>query len=459
MISTWECFRSLQFHQFDQRTGQRSGMHERDPVPPSSDPGVTVDELDLLLGQVAQSLFNRGDCVGDVMEAFAVPGQEATNGGVRAQWLQQLDVGGPDRDHGFLDSLFFDDRAVFGTYVVLPLVFGEGAVEIVDGDADMIDVDQSHAGRLPRVDCAGIVCGEECAMSAVITGIARTPLGKFGGGLAPLRAVELGSEAIKGALDRAQLDPALVDEVIFGQVLQAGEGQITARQAAVRAGVPMTVPATTVNKVCLSGMTAVAMADRSVRLGEASFVVAGGMESMSNAPYLMPSARWGARMGDAQLIDVMMHDGLRCSFDHCAMGESSDLKNAQLGISRAAAGRLGCGKPSTGGAGGRNRSRSRMKSSRCRYHSARGDPIAVELDEGIRPDTTVESLARLKPAFTPDGTTTAANASQISDGAAAVIVADRRPPRQRDFRFWRKSLHTDRSVVPMPRCRNGLPRR
>ena len=171
-------------------------------------------------------------------------------------------------------------------------------------------------------------------MGAVITGIARTPLGKFGGALAPLRAVTLGSEAIKGALQRSKLDPARIDEVIFGQVLQAGEGQITARQAAVGAGVPMTVPSTTVNKVCLSGMTAIAMADRSVRLGEASFVIAGGMESMSNAPYLTPSARWGARMGDAQLIDVMMHDGLWCAFDHCAMGESSDSKNAALGISR-----------------------------------------------------------------------------------------------------------------------------
>src|SRR3972149_6601265 len=171
-------------------------------------------------------------------------------------------------------------------------------------------------------------------MGAVITGIARTPLGKFGGALAPLRAVTLGSEAIKGALQRSKLDPARIDEVIFGQVLQVGGGQITARPAAGGGGGPVTGPATPLNKVCLSGMTAIAMADRSVRLGEASFVIAGGMESMSNAPYLTPSARWGARMGDAQLIDVMMHDGLWCAFDHCAMGESSDSKNAALGISR-----------------------------------------------------------------------------------------------------------------------------
>ena len=262
-------------------------------------------------------------------------------------------------------------------------------------------------------------------MGAVITGIARTPLGKFGGGLAPLRAVELGGEAIKGALRRSQLEAAHVDEVIFGQVLQAGEGQITARQAAVRGGIPMTVPATTVNKVCLSGMTAVAMADRSVRLGEASFVVAGGMESMSNAPYLTASTRWGARMGDAQLIDVMMHDGLRCSFDHCAMGESSDLKNARLGISRE--------QQDAWAAESHRRAVQAVEAGAfddeivaVRVPQRKGDPALIELDEGIRPDTTIESLSKLRPAFTPEGTTTAANASQISDGAAAVIVADRK---------------------------------
>ena len=261
-------------------------------------------------------------------------------------------------------------------------------------------------------------------MGAVITGIARTPLGKFGGALAPLRAVTLGSEAIKGALQRSKLDPARIDEVIFGQVLQAGEGQITARQAAVGAGVPMTVPSTTVNKVCLSGMTAIAMADRSVRLGEASFVIAGGMESMSNAPYLTPSARWGARMGDAQLIDVMMHDGLWCAFDHCAMGESSDSKNAALGISRE--------QQDAWAAESHRRAVQAVEAGAFDNEivpvlvpQRKGDPVAVKLDEGIRPDTTVESLSRLRPAFSPEGTTTAANASQISDGAAAVIVADR----------------------------------
>ena len=261
-------------------------------------------------------------------------------------------------------------------------------------------------------------------MGAVITGIARTPLGKFGGGLASLTAVDLGGEAIKGALQRSRLDAAMVDEVIFGQVLQAGAGQITSRQAAVRAGVPMTVPSTTVNKVCLSGMTAIAMADRSVRLGEASFIVAGGMESMSNAPYLSPATRWGARMGDAQLVDVLMHDGLWCAFDNCAMGESSDAKNARLGISRE--------QQDEWAAESHRRAVQAVEAGAfeneivaVQVPQRKGDPVTVELDEGIRPDTTVESLRKLRPAFTPDGTTTAANASQISDGAAAVIVADR----------------------------------
>ncbi|MGZ5382688.1 MAG: acetyl-CoA C-acetyltransferase [Acidimicrobiia bacterium] len=261
-------------------------------------------------------------------------------------------------------------------------------------------------------------------MGAVIIGIARTPLGKFGGALAPLRAVELGGEAIRGAMQRSQLEPARIDEVIFGQVLQAGEGQITARQAAVRAGIPMTVPSTTINKVCLSGMTAVAMADRSVRLGEASFVVAGGMESMSNAPYLTPNTRWGARMGDVPLVDVMMHDGLWCSFDHCAMGESSDAKNAELGISRL--------QQDAWAAESHRRALRAVEAGvfqdeivAVHVPQRKGDPVAVELDEGIRPDTTVESLSKLRPAFSSEGTTTAANASQISDGAAAVIVADR----------------------------------
>lgn len=261
-------------------------------------------------------------------------------------------------------------------------------------------------------------------MSTVIAGVARTAIGRYGGALLPLQAVELGGAAIAGALDRSGLEPAQVDEVLFGHVITAGAGQITSRQAAVRAGVPMTVPATTVNKVCLSGMSAIAMADRAIRLGEASFIIAGGMESMSNAPYLLPDTRWGKRIGDGEIIDSMTHDGLWCSFDACTMGESSDRKNAKLGIGRA--------EQDEWSAASHARAWAATESGEMggeivpvEVPQRKGDPIVVDRDEGIRPDSTVESLAGLSPAFSDDGTLTAANSSQISDGAAAVVVADR----------------------------------
>jgi len=260
-------------------------------------------------------------------------------------------------------------------------------------------------------------------MSAVIVGIARTPIGRFGGAYKSLSAVELGAHAIEAALGRSGLDPAQVNETLFGHVLQAGAGQITARQAATRAGVPMSVPATTINKVCLSGMTAIALADKDIRLGEATFVVAGGMESMTNAPYLLPSGRYGSGMGDAAIIDSMTHDGLWCSFDHCTMGESSDVKNDQLGIERAEqdewsveSHRRAAAATDNGGFDG--------EITPVAVSQRKGDPLQVSEDEGIRRKTTMETLGSLRPAFRSDGTVTAGNASQISDGAAAVIVAD-----------------------------------
>ncbi len=260
-------------------------------------------------------------------------------------------------------------------------------------------------------------------MSSVIVGIARTPLGRFGGVYRPLSAVELGAEAIGAALERSGVEPTQIDETLFGHVIQAGTGQITARQAATRAGVPMTVPATTINKVCLSGMTAIAMADKDIRLGEATFVIAGGMESMTNAPYLLPEGRYGSGMGDGAIVDSMTHDGLWCSFDQCTMGESSDLKNEKLGIGREeqdewAAESHRRAAAATDGGGFAN------EITPVTVPRRKGDPIEVTADEGIRRDTTTDSLAALRPAFRGDGTITAGNASQISDGAAAVIVAD-----------------------------------
>jgi acetyl-CoA C-acetyltransferase len=236
--------------------------------------------------------------------------------------------------------------------------------------------------------------------------------------------MDLGGVAIAGALERAGLMPERIDEVLFGHVLQAGQGQITSRQAAVKAAIPMTVPATTINKVCLSGMTAIAEADRHIRLGDSRFVVAGGMESMTNAPYLLPGARSGLRMGDGTVVDSMFLDGLWCAFDHCIMGESSDRKNARLGLGRleqdewAAASHERALAAADGGVFDE-------EIVHVAVPQRKGDPMVVDRDEGIRPGTTPADLAKLRPAFVDDGTITAGNASQISDGGAAVVVADR----------------------------------
>ncbi len=262
------------------------------------------------------------------------------------------------------------------------------------------------------------------AMNPVICSIARTPIGRFSDVFSPLTAMDLGGVAIAGALERARLQTDQVDEVIFGHVIQAGQGQITARQAAVKAGIPMSVPAMTINKVCLSGMTAIQEAANHIRLGESKFVVAGGMESMTNAPYLLPGARSGLRLGDKTVVDSLTHDGLFCAFDSCMMGESSDIRNDQLGINRES--------QDDWSATSHARALAATESGAFADEivpvdvpQRRGDPIVVSEDGGIRPGTTTESLGKLKPAFANSGTITAGNASQISDGAAAVVLADR----------------------------------
>ncbi|MFH1329116.1 MAG: acetyl-CoA C-acyltransferase [Actinomycetota bacterium] len=261
-------------------------------------------------------------------------------------------------------------------------------------------------------------------MGSVVCSIARTPLGRFGGAYSTLPAVQLGAVAITAARERAGLAPDRVDEVYFGHVIQAGAGQITARQAAYRAGIPLSVPATTINKVCLSGMTAIALADKDIRLGEATFVIAGGMESMTNAPYSFPAARYGARMGQSPMVDLMEHDGLFCAFDDCLMGATSDRRNAELGIGRA--------EQDEWAAASHQRAAAAAAAGVFDAEIApvavpqrKGDPIMVTADEGIRPDSSAAALGNLRPAFATDGTITAGNASQISDGAAALVVADR----------------------------------
>ncbi len=235
-------------------------------------------------------------------------------------------------------------------------------------------------------------------------------------------AVDLGAAVIRAALDGAGLSPGKVDEVLFGHVIQAGTGQITSRQAAAKAGIPMTVPATTINKVCLSGMTAIGWADKDIRLGEATFVVAGGMESMSRAPYLLPEGRYGMGYGDGKVIDSLEHDGLFCSFDQCTMGAQSDVNSARLGISREQQDAWAAESHRRAAAASDGPFFDEIVP--IEVPQRRGSPVTVDRDEGMRPDSTPESLATLKASFSADGTITAGNASQISDGAAAVVVAD-----------------------------------
>src|SRR5438552_4180874 len=260
--------------------------------------------------------------------------------------------------------------------------------------------------------------------ASVIVAGARTPIGKFAGGFKDLAAVDLGAVAIREAVSRAGVTPEQIDYVLMGQVLQGGAGQITARQASIKAGLPKEVPAITINKVCLSGLNAIALADQLIRAGEIEIAVAGGMESMTNTPYAMPDARYGARMGNSKLGDLMVYDGLWSTFTDQHMGDSSDEVNTELGIGRE--------EQDEWAARSHQRDAEAWESGRfaeevvpVEVPQRKGDPVVVDRDEGIRGDTTAESLGKLKPAFKKGGTITAGNASQISDGAAAVVVTSK----------------------------------
>src|SRR5579875_3553310 len=268
---------------------------------------------------------------------------------------------------------------------------------------------------------------------AVVVGGARTAIGRLLGGLSELSAAQLGGVAIKAALDRAGIPGNRVDYVIMGQVLQAGAGQIPSRQAAVAAGIPMSVPSLTINKVCLSGLDAIALAAQLIRAGEFDVVVAGGMESMSRAPHLLPAARRGIRYGPAELADSMALDGLTDAFDHLSMGESTERHVARLGITRAEQDEYAARSHQRAAAAVKN-GLFAEEIAPVPVRARAGEPAAFDTDEGVRPDTTAESLGRLRPAFAPDGTITAGSASQISDGAGARGAVRRRPRPDRDQR-------------------------
>ncbi|MFF5209719.1 acetyl-CoA C-acetyltransferase [Streptosporangium sp. NPDC000396] len=257
--------------------------------------------------------------------------------------------------------------------------------------------------------------------ASVIVAGARTPIGRLLGSLSDLSAVELGGIVIKAALERSGVAPEAVQYVIMGQVLQAGSGQIPARQAAVKAGIPMTVPSLTINKVCLSGLDAIALADQLIRAGEFDIVVAGGMESMSNAPHLLPGLRKGVKYGGAGIVDSMAFDGLTDAYDQIAMGESTERHNARLGLTREEQDEFSARSHQLAAAAIKNGVFD-DEVVPVSIPQRKGDPVVFSADEGVRGDTTAEVLARLRPSFTKDGTITAGSASQISDGACAVVV-------------------------------------
>ncbi|TXK86171.1 acetyl-CoA C-acetyltransferase [Paenibacillus sp. N3.4] len=263
----------------------------------------------------------------------------------------------------------------------------------------------------------------------VIVSAARTPFGKFGGSLKPLQAVDLGGIAIREAVARAGVDGAQVDEVIMGMVVQAGAGQIPSRQAARLAGLPWEVSTETINKVCASGLRAVTLADQIIRAGDADIIVAGGMESMSNTPYAMPSGRWGGRMGDAVLKDLMVHDGLTCAFRQVQMAVHGSVVAAEYEISRTDQDAWAF----------RSHRRAVQAIAEGKFKDEivpvvipqrKGDPIIVETDEAPRKDTTLEAISNLAPIFVKDGTVTAGNAPGVNDGAGAFVLMSEQKARE-----------------------------
>ncbi len=269
------------------------------------------------------------------------------------------------------------------------------------------------------------------AGSYIVAG-ARTPIGKMSGALASFSAADLGSIAIKAALERAGVSPNEVDHVIMGQVLMAGQGQVPSRQAAVKAGIPMSVPAINVNKVCLSGLNAIYLADQMIQAGDADIVIAGGMESMTNAPYIASGARGGFRYGNTELKDAIIADGLWCSFDSCLMG---------LGTERYTAGNISRQQQDDLAMKSNQRAAAAIAAGRLADEiiavsipQRKGDPLVIANDEGVRAETTMESLGGLKPAFDKDGTITAANASQLSDGGSAVVMMSERFVKDRSIK-------------------------
>jgi acetyl-CoA C-acetyltransferase len=268
--------------------------------------------------------------------------------------------------------------------------------------------------------------------NAVIVSAVRTPIGRFLGGLSGFSAPELGAIVIREAVRRAGVPADQIEEVIMGNVVSAGEGQAPARQAAIGAGLPDDIPAVTINKVCGSGMKAIMLATQAIRLGDAAIIVAGGMESMSNAPYLLPKARTGYRMGNGALLDAVIHDGLWCAFEHIHMGNEAEIIAAKFQVTREEQDRYAL-RSHQRAAAATEAGRFRNEIVPIEVPQRKGAPLVIDRDEPIRPDTTLEALAKLKPAFQTDGTVTAGNAPGLTDGASAVVMMSAEKARELDI--------------------------
>jgi acetyl-CoA C-acetyltransferase len=299
----------------------------------------------------------------------------------------------------------------------------------------------------------------------VIVSAVRTPIGSFGGSLKDFSAVDLGAIAVKEAIKRAGIDPAIIEEVVFGNVLQGGLGQNVARQVAMAAGVPKEVPAMTINKVCGSGLRTVGLAAQIIKAGDADCVLAGGAESMSQSGYIMPAARWGARMGDAKMIDIMVHDGLTDAYNHYHMGITAENIVDQWGLTREELDQFA--------ASSQNKAEAAIKAGKFKDEivpveipQRKGDPIIFDTDEYPKAGVTVDGIGKLKPAFKKEGAVTAANASGINDGGAAIIVMSKEKADELGLKYLCKvtsyaSAGVDPSIMgigPVPASKNALER-
>lgn len=461
--------------QLDEDPAGAAWVDERDAVSATTGPRLLVDELHALLAQVGERVVERPDGEPEVVQSRAAARDESLDRRPLVGGLHELEVHARDLDHGLLDAVLNDVLPGDGMDPERPRVEVEGRVEVLDSDTDLVDARDVHRG--PSGASSGLVCAREPdrtvatwvpgagllrsaeespaerwsdvdAQDVVIVGAARTPVGRFGGALAALRAVELGAVAIRAALERAGVPSDDVDRVLVGHVLQAGSGQNPARQAAVAADIGLRAHAETLNTVCLSGMTAIAHARDLLRLGEAQLVVAGGMESMSNAPHLLDRSRTGYRYGHGTLVDVLVHDGLTCAFDACSMGEATERYQADLGIDRAVQDAWAA------------RSHARAATATALGQAAeeivevevasRSEPVRVRDDEGVRADSDEAALAALRPAFSADGTITAGNASQLSDGGAALVLTTAGVARQRGLTILGRILSSAAVAGPDP---------